>query len=136
VPTVHTADKIHVTIQPTLRRFISSKVAPDGNAFPITSEKTIDTEFTLGSGNTAAIGGLTETQERESITKVPLLGDIPLIGKYLFSHTSLDKRQAETIIFVTVGIADPDHIVKETGIPEKARLIHQHMAREALAPKE
>jgi len=131
-PTVNTEDNITVKIEPSLRRFVRDKVAPDGITFPVTAEKTIQTMFTLQNKHTVAIGGLTESQDREAIKKVPLLGDIPLIGKYLFSHTSKTKTQNETIIFVTVGLANPDTLIREDGIPENGRLIHKHMAQREL----
>jgi type IV pilus assembly protein PilQ len=124
-PTINNDSNITVRIVPKLSRFVRNKVAPDNNSFPVEATKTIKTVFSLESGKTAAIGGLTETDEREVTSKIPLLGDIPLIGKYLFSHTSKSRRQSETIIFVTVAMANPMNIQREQGIPEDAELIHQ-----------
>ena len=76
-----------------------------------------------------AIGGLTQTDERERVIKVPFLGDLPLIGKYLFRHTHTEKAQDEVIIFVTVAIADPGNLVQSSGIPEDGKLIYRHLAR-------
>lgn len=131
-PTVNTENNITVQIKPSLTRFVIDKEAPDGNKFPITAQKTIETVFTLENGHTVAIGGLTETHDRESIKKVPLLGDIPLLGKYLFSHTYNVREQLETIIFVTVGMANPESLIKESGIPERGRLIHRYLSRTSL----
>ncbi len=124
-PTINNASNITVRIEPTLSRFVKNKVAPDNNTFPIEATKTIKTVFSLENGKTAAIGGLTETQDREVTTKIPLLGDIPLIGKWLFSHTHTQKSQQETIIFVTVGIASPGSIQKDQGLPEDTELVQK-----------
>lgn len=124
-PTINNDSNITVRINPKLSRFVRDKVSPDNNSFPVEATKTIKTVFSLESGKTAAIGGLTETDEREVTSKIPLLGDIPLIGKYLFSHTHKARSQKETIIFVTVAMAYPTNIQKEQGLPEDAKLVHQ-----------
>ncbi len=124
-PTINNDSNITVRINPKLSRFVRDKVSPDNNSFPVEATKTIKTVFSLESGKTAAIGGLTETDEREVTSKIPLLGDIPLIGKYLFSHTHKARSQKETIIFVTVAMAYPTNIQKEQGIPEDSKLVHQ-----------
>ena len=127
-PTINNASNITVRINPTLSRFVSEKTTPDGNTFPIQAIKMIKTVFSLEDGKTAAIGGLTETDKNDATTKVPLLGDIPLIGKWLFSHTHKEVSQTETIIFVTVGMADPHSIQTDEGLPEEAALTQKHLA--------
>ncbi len=128
-PTINTTSNITLVIEPTLSRFVRDVVAPDGNTFPLTSERTITTTFNLDSGRTAAIGGLTETIERNDESSIPLLGDIPLIGKYLFSHSSKLKTQRETIIFVTVGMANPSTMQQSVGLPGEARLAKKKMVQ-------
>ncbi len=126
-PTVNTHSNITVKIEPELTRFISDAVAPNGQTYPIIAKKTISTVFALDNGKTVAIGGLTETTDREVTSRVPLLGSIPLIGRYLFSHTHTEKAQEETIIFVTVGLAMPDSILRDTGLPENTQLTRRHI---------
>jgi len=126
-PTVNTASNITVKIEPELTRFLSDAVAPNGQTYPIIAKKTISTVFALDSGKTVAIGGLTETSDREITSKIPLLGDIPLLGKYLFSHSHKEKAQEETIIFVTVGLAMPDSLLRESGLPEDTELTRRHI---------
>lgn len=124
-PTINNDSNITVRINPKLSRFVRDKIAPDNNTFPVEATKTIKTVFSLESGKTAAIGGLTETDERDVTKKIPLLGDIPLIGKYLFSHTHKQSSQKETIIFVTVAMANPTNIRRDEGLPENSKLVHQ-----------
>ncbi len=121
-PTINNRSNITVRIVPTLSEKLGDKTAPDGNTYPIEGTKTIKTVFSLDNGKTAAIGGLTKTDDREVTSKIPLLGDIPLIGKWLFSHTHTQKKQTETIIFVTVGLADPGNIGQDDGLPEETEL--------------
>ena len=125
-PTVNTMSNITVRIEPTLTRFLSNKVAPDNNTFPIRSTKTIKTMFNLTSGKTVAIGGLTEMDNRDNEKKVPILGSIPVIGR-LFSHTAKNHKQNETIIFVTVALAEPDRITASQGLPEGTTLTRKYL---------
>ncbi|NQU39038.1 MAG: hypothetical protein HQ523_03710 [Lentisphaerae bacterium] len=126
-PTVNTSSNITVKIEPELTRFLRDAEAPNGQTYPIIATKKITTIFSLDSGKTVAIGGLTETTDREVTSKIPLLGSIPILGKYLFSHTHQEKSQEETIIFVSVGLAMPDSILRETGLPEDTELTRRHL---------
>ena len=128
-PTVNTASNISLVVSPTLTRFVRNAVAPTGQSYPIIARKTISTRFTLQDGKTVAIGGLTETRDREDVSKVPLLGDIPILGKYLFSHRKTERRQTETIIFVTVALARPDVIDPAEGFPRNTELTHRELLR-------
>jgi len=134
-PTVNTESNITVKIMPTLRRFLRDAIAPNGQTFPVIAEKKIQTTFCLESGKTAAIGGLTETRDQDVSTKIPLLGSIPIIGKFLFSHTHQEKSQAETIIFVTVGLARPPVMTDTIGLPEDTELAKRHIVQRNLQRK-
>jgi type IV pilus assembly protein PilQ len=135
-PTINTEKHITVRIEPELTRRLEDAVAPNGQTYPIISTKKIQTIFSLESGKTAAIGGLTETKDIDAVKKVPLLGDIPFIGKYLFTHTHKEKQQRETIIFVTVGLSNPEVIEEKTGVPEDSALVHKYLMRHAVEKKE
>ncbi len=134
-PTVNTESNITVKVAPELSRKLGDKeVSGVGLAFPIKSTRRIETEFNIESGRTVAIGGLTQTDEQTEVTKIPLLGDIPVLGKYLFSHKHKELVQDELVIFVTVSLANAN-IIKTSpsaGIPSLATLIHKHMAENDL----
>ena len=131
VPTVKTDDLIEARIEPSLRRQIGVRTVAD-NEWPRIAVKEIRTHFTLKSGQTVAIGGLTDTRDEQETSKVPLLGDIPIIGKYLFSHTREVQDQRETIIFVTLSLADPADIQRNEGMPRNAHLVHQREIRDRM----
>ncbi len=126
IPTVKIDNLIEAEIEPSLRRKVGVKEV-EGNSWPIISVKEIKTQFTLESGQTVAIGGLTDTSDDKRTSKIPLLGDIPLIGKYLFSHTKDVKSQVETIIFVTLTLVDPRNLDDLEGIPDRAELVHKRL---------
>lgn len=127
-PTVNTESNITVKIIPELSRILSSANTQIGDIPPIQTRRIIS-QFNLESGRTVAIGGLTQTEDRERVTKIPFLGDIPIIGKYLFSHAHTEKAQDEVIIFVTVALANPTTLVQSSGIPEDGKLVYRHLAR-------
>lgn len=134
VATVKTDDFIEANIKPALRRLIGSKVV-GSNSWPIISVKEIETTFTLRSGQTVAIGGLTDTREGKVTTKVPVLGYLPVIGR-LFSHEEDRKSQMETIIFVTLSVADPGDLQEHAGVPEDARLVHKRRLQQKVKREE
>lgn len=124
-PVVNTEENITVNIEPELNRQVGLIEPQPGLTFPILATRRVTSEFVIQSGQTVAIGGLTSTEDRDTVKKIPLLGDIPIIGRYLFSHQSTEKVQDETLIFVTVSIADPEDMTSETGIPSQGTLIYE-----------
>lgn len=67
--------------------------------------KNLSSEVTVENGGTAIIGGIFQTTERDDEIKVPLLGDIPLIG-HLFRHKSKLADKTELLVFLTPTILD------------------------------
>jgi type IV pilus assembly protein PilQ len=128
-PSINTSSNITVQINPSLTRKYEDKPAGDVT-YPIIDEKSIQTVFNLASGQTAAIGGLTEVTEGQQEKKIPVLGSIPFIGR-LFSWSQTVRGQDETIIFVTVGLANTQQIDEETGMPGDAELARRKIITEA-----
>ena len=67
--------------------------------------KSLSSEITVESGDTAIIGGIFQTTEREDEVKIPLLGDIPFIG-HLFRHKSKLQDKTELLVFLTPTVLD------------------------------
>lgn len=129
-PSVSTERNISLNIIPELSRIIERKQFPNGADFPVTTSRRIETEFALESGNTVAIGGLTEGFDQEVTRKVPILGDLPLIGRYLFRYTRTEKQQEEIIIFVSVQLAEAGSLNNRSGLPEQGELIYRWIDNE------
>ncbi len=131
-PRINNSSNITVVIEPMISAVNGSKtVVLDSTTetlmeYPIIDVKRVRTTFSLGNGQTAVIGGLTTTGDKEIVKKIPVLGSIPIL-KYLFSHTEKVKEQYETIIFVTVGIVDPDNKETTMGLPDGARLVQKRI---------
>lgn len=74
---------------------------------PVINTRTASTTVLIKSGNTLAIGGLMRTDTSDNYTKVPILGDIPMLGA-LFRSKSLSKSKRDLLIFLTPTIIDPE----------------------------
>ena len=99
--------KLEVTpqITPEGAIFMDVKVNKDSrgvdtSAGPAIDTKNVQTQVLVENGGTVVLGGIYEQQDRTTVTKVPLLGDLPVVG-YLFKNTAQINDRTELIIFIT-----------------------------------
>jgi general secretion pathway protein D len=84
------------------------------NVGPTTTKRSTKTTVVVKDNQTVVIGGLMEEKEEENINKVPLLGDIPLLG-WLFKNKTLEKKKTNLIVFLTPHIVkDAEQLLKLT----------------------
>jgi len=76
---------------------------PGGGSVPQLEKREISTEVLVDNGQTVVLGGVYEVNKSDKTTKVPMLGDVPIIGN-LFKNTSRSDSRAELLIFVTPRI--------------------------------
>jgi type IV pilus assembly protein PilQ len=76
-----------------------------GGTVPSIDTRAVETQVLVADGQTVVLGGIYETERRESISKVPFLGDIPFVGAMFRSTKRLDNK-AELLIFVTPRILE------------------------------
>jgi len=76
-----------------------------GGLVPSIDTRSIETQVLVSDGQTVVLGGIYETERRETVSKVPFLGDIPGLGA-LFRSTSNTANKAELLIFVTPRILE------------------------------
>src|SRR5690606_14257917 len=74
-----------------------------GGLVPSIDTRSIQTVTIVNDGETVVLGGIYETENRDSVNKVPVLGDIPGLG-YLFRSRQVVNDNAELLIFVTPRI--------------------------------
>jgi len=74
-----------------------------GGAVPSIDTRSVETQVLVRDGQTVVLGGIYETEQRETITKVPFLGDLPGIG-VMFRSRSDTSNKSELLIFVTPRI--------------------------------
>jgi type II secretory pathway component GspD/PulD (secretin) len=91
---------------------VSTLSAPDPvTRLPEKSTRTADTVVRVGDGQTIVIGGLVQQESRDVRTKIPLLGDIPLLGPLLFQTRDVRTTQTELALFITPRIlSDTGHL--------------------------
>jgi len=70
---------------------------------PSINTRSVETQVLVNNGDTVVLGGIYETSKANGETKIPLLGDIPILG-YLFRSTSKTETKSELLIFVTPKI--------------------------------
>lgn len=78
-----------------------------GASIPIIATRKVKTQISLKDGYTAAIGGLVTSNKNHGGTKVPILGDIPGLGR-LFSSKSVNDQTTNLLIFITAKTVNPD----------------------------
>jgi type IV pilus assembly protein PilQ len=76
---------------------------PGGGQVPTLDKREISTEVLVDNGQTVVLGGVYEVSKSDTIRKVPLLGDVPLLGN-LFKNKARNDTKAELLIFVTPRI--------------------------------
>jgi type IV pilus assembly protein PilQ len=74
-----------------------------GQQIPSIDTRTITTQVLVNDGQTVVLGGILETERRETEKKVPYLGDVPVLGR-LFKTTGRSNNKDELLIFVTPKI--------------------------------
>ncbi len=104
--TPHVSDDETITlyVNPDVEEIIGEVVAGENRA-PITSKRQVETVVNLKSNETMVIGGLIRENTVETVDKVWLLGDIPLLGN-LFRNKDKTRRQTDLLIFITPRILE------------------------------
>ncbi|HWA82772.1 MAG TPA: hypothetical protein VG820_05035, partial [Fimbriimonadaceae bacterium] len=117
---------ILLDMEPTLKVLEGFTAVPGGGSLPQTSRRSAESQMSIKSGETIAIGGLIQEQDRKTRKGIPFLRDLPIIG-HLFSRTDNDKTRSEVVFFVTVkqvgednrqGAANPNQAERDnTNLP-------------------
>lgn len=80
---------------------LGGTVTIDDNDVPIILNREFQAIVTVPDKGTVALGGLMTTEVSDSVSKIPLLGDIPLLGRYLFSSVHKSEVQRELLVLMT-----------------------------------
>jgi len=104
-PRVSSVDKVTLDVEVILENILDDG-ANNATNQPVTSKQEVKTQAILRHGESIIIGGLVKNYNRNAKTKVPLLGDIPLIGDSLFSSSSITDEQDNLVVILTPYIVD------------------------------
>ena len=106
-PTIHNDDYITMKIKPEVSSVVTTITTGNNNSIPVVETSQAETTVNIKNGVTIVIGGLIKDQKVKSVKKVPVLGDIPLLGFAFKSNTdTVDKT--EIVIFLTPKIITGD----------------------------
>jgi len=107
VPQINDGDIIHLKIEQEVSS-VDASSTDDASLGPTFNTRTINNEVMVHSGQTVVLGGLMENVTRQNVSKVPLLGDLPLVGQ-LFRYTSQDTSKRNLMVFIhTTVLRDDD----------------------------
>ncbi len=131
-PSVNKDDFITLSVKPE----ISNKVADATFVFagatvasPIIDTRTLDSNVLIKSGDTLAIGGLLQDESTKARNKVPIMGDIPILG-YLFQEHLNARTKRNLLVFVTPTILEQRY---GTGLEDQVSGLH-HSGEEFADP--
>jgi|GEM_PF-823738 len=106
-------DRINMIIHPAVSKQAGFAYSVDnsGNqvysSYPIINIREADTNVTINDGDTIVIGGLISSYTVDEEDKIPLLGDIPILG-YLFKEEHTQLKKTNLLIFITARIVTDD----------------------------
>jgi pilus assembly protein CpaC len=114
-PTVLAPDRIALKVAPQASDLdYTNAVVLNGVSVPAITTRRADTTVELGDGETFIIGGLVSRSITSQVDKIPLLGDIPIIGAF-FRDLNYSRQDKELVLIVTPHLVRP--IAKGTPIP-------------------
>lgn len=101
LPHIGGQGNITMDLRPVVSFLNSFTPVPGGGELPQTSLRIAQSTVELKSGETIAIGGLIQEQDIRNVQKLPILGDLPILGN-LFRQTTHDRTRTEIVFFLTV----------------------------------
>ena len=107
-PTLLANGKIHLKVDVKVGNFTFT---PDAGLPELTTRESV-TEVTVQQGQTLVLGGLRQQEMSSTITKIPILSDIPLIGG-LFKHEEKEVKNSVLTIFVTPQVLSGENLTPE-----------------------
>ena len=120
-PSINLDGLVNMTVSPkiTTRSTETVAISEDLNAVAF-AKRSAETRVAVHDGQTIVIGGLIEDQLKDTIKKVPLLGDIPVLD-LLFKRTIKEKSKTELLIFLTPYVAKDARGLTPISEAERAR---------------
>lgn len=92
---------------------VGGEVTIDGNSVPIVSKREITATVAVQDRSTVVLGGLVRKSTSRSASKIPLLGDIPLLGWLFSSHNNSDDRSELVVLLTPYVLTTPEQAQKE-----------------------
>ena len=109
-PRISANDYVNLTVIPSIVKLgplVASTVAGQSSAVNSFLTRNMSTHVMIPSGNTLVMGGLIQDQINSGNTKVPMLGDIPVLG-YLFRSDTKNRTKTDLVLFITPTIVQDE----------------------------
>lgn len=97
-PHVTSDGMISMHVKPSIEAIVGYMGPPDDQQ-PIVAKREAETQVMVADGEVVVIGGLVKDEESRNVGKIPLLGDIPILG-HLFKKTSIRREKNDLMIFI------------------------------------
>ncbi|MBM7557192.1 Flp pilus assembly secretin CpaC [Halanaerobacter jeridensis] len=112
-PQVTRNGKLDTALHPQVSRLDWANAVDYGNGqLPAIKSSEVNTKVVIPDGATVAIGGLIQSYKSETIKKIPVLGEIPILGS-LFKSKAYQERRSELLVLVTPRIIKLDQGAKD-----------------------
>jgi len=106
-PTLLPSGLIHLHVKPEVSALdFTNALNVSGFLIPALSTRRVESEMDLRDGQSFAIAGLVDNRDTEQLSKIPFIGDIPVLGK-LFTSRSINKTRDELLVMVTPRVVQP-----------------------------
>jgi pilus assembly protein CpaC len=119
-PTIQNSGNIRLQVEPEVSSLdFANGLTFQGFEIPSILTRRVLTDVELKPGQTLAIGGLMDNQMLTEVDKIPLLGDLPIIG-FFFKSKSARQNRSELLVLVTPYVLDDDDLPAPpvpTGVP-------------------
>jgi pilus assembly protein CpaC len=107
-PVVVDGETINLKVRPEVSSLdFSQGLVSAGFSIPVIRKNVAATNISLKDGESFAIAGLVNNEVRQAVQKIPVLGDIPILGA-LFRSTRFQNNETELLFLVTVKLVKPD----------------------------
>lgn len=109
-PSIQNSGNIRLQVEPEVSSLdFANGLTFQGFEIPSILTRRVQTDVELKPGQTLAIGGLMDNQMLTEVDKIPLLGDIPILG-FFFKSKSARQNRSELLVLVTPYILDEDDL--------------------------
>lgn len=142
LPVITPRGSIRLQVAPEVSSLdYTHSVTIGGTTIPALSTRKVQTEIELESGQSFVIAGLLDNQTTDNLSKVPGIGDLPIIGK-LFQSKTISRSNSELLVIVTpevvrpipAGQPVPDMTWPQTFLPDNTKLPLRHPGMDVTGP--
>jgi general secretion pathway protein D len=120
-PRLSSDNKVTLEVETTIEDVLDNE-SPSADR-PTTTKRNVKTTAIVNNGETIILGGLIKHAGGKGVSKLPLLGDIPLLGELFFTHTSDLSRETNVVIYLT------PFIVRKSDDLEKLKAMLEELDR-------